>query len=188
MAAIGEHDALLIVDPQNDFCPGGALSVPGGDAIFATVNRLIPLFGHVLATQDWHPPNHSSFRNQGGPWPAHCVQGTFGAEFHRSLNPECIQKVIRKGDDVAVDGYSGFAGTNLREELESRGIQRVFVCGLATDYCVRATATEARANGFDCTVVVDAIAAVNVRPADGENALAEMRIKGVEVVDSSELA
>ena len=184
---IGEHDALLVVDPQNDFCPGGALAVPGGDAIFYNVNRLLPRFRHVLATQDWHPANHSSFAAQGGPWPPHCVQGTRGAAFHPALHPEHIQEIVRKGGDVAADGYSGFAGTDLAARLRARGIQRVFVCGLATDYCVRATVLEALAAGFQAAVVTDAIAAVNVSPDDGPKALADMHSAGAELVTAEDL-
>ncbi|HEU0168727.1 MAG TPA: nicotinamidase [Chloroflexota bacterium] len=188
MDAIGGRDALIVVDPQNDFCPGGALAVPGGDAVFDAVNRLLPRFQYVLATQDWHPANHSSFAAQGGPWPPHCVQGTRGAEFHPALHQERIREVVRKGVDVATDGYSGFAGTNLTERLRARGITRVVVCGLATDYCVRATALEALSAGFRAAVVTDAVAAVNVNPDDGATALAEMRAAGVELLTTSELA
>jgi len=187
MKPIGERDALLVVDPQNDFCPGGALAVPEGDQIFDNVNRLLPRFGHVLATQDWHPAKHSSFQPQGGPWPVHCVQGSHGAAFHTWLHPERIQQVIQKGVDVGTDGYSGFAGTALATRLRDLGVERVVLCGLATDYCVRATALEALQNGFQAVVVTDAVAAVNVRPGDGRKALDEMQAAGAELVDTAEV-
>jgi len=185
--AIGDRDALIVVDPQNDFCPGGALAVPRGDAIFGNVNRLLPRFRHVLATQDWHPADHSSFAAQGGPWPPHCLQGSHGAEFHPALHPEWIQEVVRKGVDVATDGYSGFAGTDLAERLHARGIERVVVCGLATDYCVRATVLEALQHGFRAAVVTDAVAAVNIQPDDGTEALKEMHAAGATLVTTDAL-
>jgi len=187
MKPIGRRDALLVVDPQNDFCPGGALAVSDGDRIFDNVNRLTPRFGHVLATQDWHPANHSSFQTQGGPWPVHCVQSSHGAAFHARLHPERIQQVIQKGLDVGTDGYSGFAGTDLAARLRNLGVERLVLCGLATDYCVRATALEALRNGFEAAVVTDAIAAVNVHPDDGQKALDEMTAAGVELVNTAEV-
>lgn len=180
-------EALLIVDPQLDFCPGGALAVPDGDAIFPVINELMPCFRHVLATQDWHPANHSSFAAQGGPWPVHCVQGTTGASFHPALRAGGVQEVIRKGVDVATDGYSGFAGTNLAGRLRQVGARRLVVCGLATDYCVRATVLEARQQGFDVAVVTDAIAAVNLHPDDGAQALKDMRSADATLMKSEDL-
>ncbi len=184
---IEEHDALVVVDVQNDFCEGGALAVPDGDAVVPVINRLMPRFRHVLATQDYHPPHHSSFAEEGGPWPVHCVQGTKGAEFHPDLDTSRIHEVVRKGTDPSVDGYSGFAGTDLADRLRNRGVRRVFVCGLATDYCVRATAIEAVQHGFETVVLTDACRAVDVEPGDGERALEEMRAAGAALATSAGL-
>lgn len=180
-------DALLVVDVQNDFCPGGALAVPDGDAVVAVINGLLPRFAHVLATQDFHPPGHSSFAEQGGPWPVHCVQGTPGAELHPELDTSGIDEIVRKGTDLDTDGYSGFAGTDLAERLRDRGVRRVFVTGLATDYCVQATAIEAAGHGFDVVVLTDAIRAVDVDAGDGDRALANMREAGATLVTSDRL-
>jgi len=184
---IEDDDALIVVDVQNDFCPGGALAVPDGDAVVGVINGITPLFSIVFATQDFHPPNHSSFKEQGGPWPAHCVQGTPGAEFHPELDVDRFDEVIQKGTDVATDGYSGFAGTNLADRLWARGAKRVFVCGLATDYCVRATVLEAIANGFEAVVITDAIRAVNVQPDDGSAALDEMLAAGATPITAEQI-
>lgn len=184
---VDEHDALIVTDPQNDFCPGGSLAVPEGDAIFEIVNQAIPKFRHVLATQDWHPSEHRFFQEFGGPWPYHCLQGTRGAEFHPRLNAAAIQEIVKKGMDLNLDGYSGFAGTDLAERLRRRGVSRVFVCGLATDYCVKATAIEAIENGFESYVLTDAIRPVEVQPGDGERALQEMRAAGVHLITSEAL-
>jgi len=184
---ITDNDALIVVDVQNDFCPGGALAVPGGDEVVEVINRIMPLFSIVFATQDYHPPNHSSFTDQGGPWPVHCVQGTAGAEFHPELDTSRFDEVIRKGTDVATDGYSGFAGTDLADRLGALDVTRVFITGLATDYCVRATAIEAIDQGFDAVVVTDAIRAVNLKPRDGEDALAEMEAAGAALITSDEI-
>ena len=184
---ISDTDALLVVDVQNDFCAGGALEVPGGDNVVEVINWLMPAFEHVLATQDYHPHGHSSFVEQGGPWPPHCVQGTKGAEFHPGLDTDKINDVVQKGTDPQTDGYSGFAGTDLADRLGRRGVTRVFVTGLATDYCVRATATEAIDNGFDVVVVSDAIAAVDANAGDGAAAIDEMREAGAALVRSNEV-
>jgi nicotinamidase-related amidase len=184
---VSETDALIVVDVQNDFCPGGALAVPGGDEVVPVINKLMPLFPHVIATQDFHPPGHSSFAERGGPWPEHCVQGSRGAEFHPGLDTSAFDDVVRKGTDPATDGYSGFAGTDLADRLQGRGVERVFVAGLATDYCVRATALEAMGHGFDTVVITDAIRAVDVKPGDGQAAVEEMRAAGAALVTSDEL-
>jgi nicotinamidase/pyrazinamidase len=184
---IAETDALLVIDVQNDFCPGGALAVPDGDRIVPVVNLLMPNFDHVFATQDFHPADHSSFEAQGGPWPEHCVQGTTGAALHPDLDVSSIDRIFQKGTDVATDGYSGFTGTDLASELNRLGVQRVFVVGLATDYCVRATTIEAIDHGFEAVVVTDATRAVNVKPRDGEDALADMEEAGAALVDSDEI-
>jgi nicotinamidase-related amidase len=187
MEPVGPHDALIVVDVQNDFCAGGALAVPGAEAILDNINQLMPRFRHVLATKDWHPANHSSFQAQGGVWPPHCVQNTPGAEFHPKLDAAKIQTVIYKGRDVQAPGYSGFEATDLAGELRRRGVQRVFTCGLATDYCVRATTLAALEHGFRAVAVEDAMAAVNVNPGDGQRALVEMRAAGAEVAATADV-
>ncbi len=186
--ALDEHDALIVVDPQNDFCPGGSLAVPEGDTIFPAVNRAMPRFRHVLATQDWHPPEHRYFQEYGGPWPYHCLQGTRGAEFHPGLDASGIQEVVQKGIDPNLDGYSGFAGTDLAQRLHARAVRRVFIAGLATDYCVKATAIEAISNGFETYVLTDAIRPVEVQPGDGERALQAMVDAGVKPITTEALA
>lgn len=186
--AIDERDALIIVDPQNDFCPGGSLAVPHGDEIFQTINAVMPSFRHVLATQDWHPPEHKHFQVHGGPWPHHCLQGTWGAEFHPALDAGRIQEVVQKGLDVDLDGYSGFAGTDLVDRLRRRGVQRVFVAGLATDYCVKATAVEAVQHGFPTYVLTDVIRAVELQPGDGDRALAKMAEAGAQLITTAQLS
>jgi nicotinamidase/pyrazinamidase len=198
--------ALLLVDLQNDFCPGGALQVALGDQTIAIANRLLPHFATVAATQDWHPPDHESFAaNHPGKqpyemidlhglmqvlWPAHCVQETPGAELHAELDRTRITQIFRKGTDRAVDSYSGFfdngkrKATGLGDWLRSRWIQQVYVMGLATDYCVRATALDARALGFDVWLVQDGCRAVELKPGDGERAIAELRGAGCAIVES----
>jgi nicotinamidase/pyrazinamidase len=183
MEPVGPRDALLVVDVQNDFCAGGALAVPGAEDILDNVNRLLPRFEHVLATKDWHPADHSSFQAQGGPWPPHCVQDTPGAEFHPGLDSPLIEKVIHKGAAQAAPGYSGFEDTGLDAELRRLDVDRVFVCGLATDYCVRATTLAALEHGFRAVAVTDAMSAV----ADGAAALAEMASAGAELASTDEV-
>ena len=142
--------ALIIVDFQNDFTPGGALAVPDGDQISQRINELAAMseYDLVVATRDWHPPDHGSFERHGGPWPPHCVAGTPGAELHPALARECIDVVIDKGQDRDTEGYSAFDGTHLERILRDRGIDEVTICGLATDYCVKNTALDARRTGF----------------------------------------
>jgi len=154
------QDALIIVDVQNDFCPGGALAVADGDAVVPILNRLAAHFGTVVATQDWHPATHSSFTAQGGAWPPHCIADTPGAEFHPDLDLAAIDLVVRKAMLTEQDAYSCFDGTNLAAQLRARGVQRVFVGGLALDYCVDATARDAQAAGFATAVISDATRAV----------------------------
>jgi nicotinamidase/pyrazinamidase len=192
-------DALLIVDFQNDFCPGGALPVAEGDRIAGPINALLDSFDLVVATRDWHPPDHGSFegvevdpekwRGADPPsiWPMHCVQGTEGAELHPALERAKIDVVIDKGQDPNSQGYSGFQDTTLGELLRERGVERVFVTGLATDYCVKNTALDARRLGFDVTVVEDAVRGVDVEPGDSERALEEMERAGAELATSTEV-
>jgi nicotinamidase/pyrazinamidase len=180
-------DALLIVDPQVDFCPGGALAVPGGDTIFPAVNRASRSIPLTIASRDWHPATHVSYQAQGGPWPVHCQAGSPGAEFHPELETERIERVFSKGTDPAVEQYSAFDGTGLAEWLRERHVDRLFVAGLATDYCVRASVLDALREGFRVVVLEDAIGAVDVHPGDGERALDEMRSAGANVGRSDDL-
>ncbi|MGH2760825.1 MAG: nicotinamidase [Actinomycetota bacterium] len=185
---VSDTDALIVVDVQNDFCPGGALAVPEGDDVVPVINRLMPLFRHVIATQDFHPPGHSSFSSRGGPWPEHCVQDTPGAGFHPDLEISHADEIVQKGTDPATDGYSGFAGTDLADRLRARGVERVVVTGLATDYCVRATTIEAIEHGFEAVVLTDAIRAVDLTPGDGASAVEEMSRAGVTVTTSDRIS
>jgi nicotinamidase/pyrazinamidase len=175
-------EALVIVDFQNDFTPGGALGVPDGDRISDRVNELAAddRFDLVVATRDWHPPDHGSFTTHDPPgtWPAHCVQGTPGAELHGGLRREGIDVVVDKGTDAATEGYSGFEATGLAALLRDRGIGAVTVAGLATDYCVRATALDALREGFAVTVDTAGVRAVEVAPGDGARALQDVRAAG----------
>ncbi|HXO01443.1 MAG TPA: bifunctional nicotinamidase/pyrazinamidase [Stellaceae bacterium] len=201
--SVGERDLLLVIDVQNDFCPGGTLAVPGGDEIVPRVNRLARDFAHVILTQDWHPAGHSSFANahpgrqpyetvemEYGPqilWPDHCVQGTPGAAFHPGLDAPRAELVLRKGYHAGIDSYSAFrendrrTATGLAAYLRERGFERVTVCGLATDFCVLFSALDAAAAGFATTVVLDAC-----RGIDHEGSLAraldQMRAAGVTLV------
>jgi nicotinamidase/pyrazinamidase len=175
-------EALLVVDVQNDFTPGGALGVPGGDAVVPRINALIASgrFARVYATRDWHPLDHGSFvtADPPGPWPVHCVQGTPGAQLRADLDADGIDEVIDKGRDRTTEGYSAFDATGLAETLRAAGIDAVTVVGLATDYCVRATALEALQAGFAVTVDAAATRPVDVRPGDGDRALQEIRAAG----------
>jgi nicotinamidase/pyrazinamidase len=192
-------DALLIVDFQNDFTPGGALPVRGGDEIGPPINAIAGRFPLVVATRDWHPPAHGSFvgvevdpaRWEGidppGIWPPHCVQGTPGAELHPSLDRAQVDVVVDKAQDPNTQGYSSFHGGNLTDVLRKRGVDRVFVAGLATDYCVKNTVLDARREGFDVTVVEDAIRGIDVEPGDSGRALDEMRRAGAGFTTAEEL-
>lgn len=184
-----EGDALLVVDVQKDFLPGGALAVPRGDEVVPAINALAEHFAArglpIFATRDWHPENHCSFREQGGPWPPHCVQGTPGAEFADDLRLPPDAEIVSKATTREKDAYSGFEGTDLEERLRRRGVKRLFVGGLATDYCVLNTVLDARRLGFETYVLEDAIRAVDVHPEDGEKALARMREAGAHLVPKS---
>ena len=176
-------EALLIVDFQNDFTPGGALGVEGGDEIAERVNELAASerFGLVVASRDWHPADHGSFTEQGGIWPVHCVQGTEGAELHPSLDRDSVDLVYDKGQNQATDGYSNFETDDLHEILRERGVDKLTVVGLATDYCVKNSVLDARRLGYEVEVEAAAIRAVDVQPGDGERAIAEMRAAGAVV-------
>jgi nicotinamidase/pyrazinamidase len=179
--------ALLIIDFQNDFTSGGALEVPEGDEIAEPVKRLAKEFDYVFATRDWHPTDHSSFETEGGPWPVHCVQGTHGAELHPAMRDIEVEEIVDVGAEREDQGYSGFEKSKLADLLRERDVDEVAVVGLATDYCVRASAIDAAREGFDTSVVTDAIRAVNVNPGDGERALEDMREAGAKLVTSDSL-
>jgi len=198
--------ALILADLQNDFLPGGALAIPDGDAVIPVVNRLLAAFPLAVATQDWHPPGHKSFAaNHPGKrlfeqielnglpqalWPIHCVQHTQGAELAAALHRERITKIFPKGTDPGIDSYSGFFdngrhhATGLGDWLKSRHVTAVFVCGLATDYCVKFTALDAVKLGIKTHLILDACRAVNLTPDDAKNAVEEMERAGVLATDS----
>jgi nicotinamidase/pyrazinamidase len=176
-------EGLIIVDVQNDFCPGGALAVADGDAVVRVCNSLAAGADFVIATRDWHPPDHGSFDAFGGIWPVHCVRDTDGAQLHPALDQDQIDAVVDKGQEIDSDGYSGFEGTELSALLRARGVDMVHVCGLALDYCVKATALDARRAGFEVVVHRSGTRAVEVSPGDGERAVGELRAAGVSVVD-----
>jgi nicotinamidase/pyrazinamidase len=198
-------DALIVVDVQRDFCAGGALAVPDGDAVVPVVNAMMGSFDLVVATQDWHPPDHGSFASQHGRtpgelaelhglpqvmWPDHCVQGTPGASWHPDLDDGPIEAVFRKGTRVEVDSYSGFFDNGRRHDtglaayLRGRGVTHVHVVGLATDYCVRFTAEDALSEGFAVTLHTAACRGVELQPGDVAAALAHLRQAGVVVRDA----
>jgi len=176
-------DGLIVVDVQNDFCPGGALAVPDGDAVVDPVNLLAEQIPFVVATRDWHPPDHLSFQGQGGPWPVHCVRDTRGAQLHPKLHSSQIDAVVDAGREPEDEGYSGFEHTELERMLREQGVDTVHVAGLALDYCVKETALDARRAGFDVVLHRGATRAINVDPGDDERAIAELRAAGVEVVE-----
>lgn len=184
--ALTPADALIIVDLQNDFLPGGALGVPRGDEVVAPIQQLIDLYqSHglpIYASRDWHPVGHCSFTQQGGPWPVHCIAGSRGAAFTAAIPLEQCATVISKATTVEQDAYSAFNGTGLGEQMRARGIERVAVCGLATDYCVLNTARDALAQGFAALLVLDAIRAVDVQPGDGARAIVAMLAAGAQPV------
>jgi nicotinamidase/pyrazinamidase len=179
-------EALVIVDFQNDFTPGGALAVPHGDEIAGRIEELLDSgrFDLVVATRDWHPPDHGSFEAQGGPWPPHCVAGTPGAELHPSLDRARVDVIVDKGQDPQTEGYSGFQDTELEQILRERGIDRVTIVGLATDYCVRHTALDALRAGFEVEVDRAGVRGIDAKPGDVERALAEIEEAGGTVVGS----
>jgi nicotinamidase/pyrazinamidase len=201
--------ALIVVDVQNDFCPGGALPVPDGDQVVPTINRVQPAFDLVVATQDWHPPNHGGFaashpgRRPGEEielaglpqilWPVHCVQDTPGAELHPGLDRSRIAQVFRKGIDANVDSYSSFfdngrrRSTGLDAYLAARGVRTVYVCGLATDYCVKATAFDALSLGLAVRLIDDACRGVDLRAGDVRRAIEQLQAHGALVVSSAQM-
>ena len=185
-------DALLVVDVQRDFLPGGALPVPGGDRVLLAIKRYLERFERAgllaVLTRDWHPADHVSFRAQGGHWPPHCVADTPGADFAPGLDLPASAQVVSKATRPDAEAYSGFEGTELAARLRSLGIRRLFVGGLATDYCVRATVLDALREGFEVLLLVDAVHAVDARPGDGERALQEMLRAGARTCNHGQLA
>jgi nicotinamidase/pyrazinamidase len=191
-----ERDALVVVDVQNDFSPGGSLAVPNGDEVVPVINSAIEKFtaagAPVFATRDWHPEKTKHFEAHGGLWPPHCVQGTRGAEFHPGLRLPPSAGIMSKGMDPEEDAYSAFqardaADVELAIVLGTRGIRRLFVAGLATDYCVKATALDALHRDFQVVVLEDAIKAVDLNPGDGDTAIEEMKVAGARFIKGSEL-
>ena len=177
---------LLIVDVQNDFCPGGALAVPHGDRVVPVINTLMDRFPVIVASKDWHPYHTGHFDK----WPVHCVHNSPGAEFHPDLASERIDQVFLKGTGAKDDGYSAYEATNanLEQYLKDHRVDDLYVVGLATDYCVRQSALDAVARGFKTSVVTDAVAAVDVHPGDGERALKEMQAAGAALVSSADIS
>jgi nicotinamidase/pyrazinamidase len=182
--------ALIVVDIQNDFCPGGALAVAGGDQVVQPSNRLIGQFRRhgapIFYTRDWHPANHSSFKDYGGPWPPHCVQGTPGARFHRDLDVPEDAIIMNKAWQTESEDFSGKSSSELFSRLTQAQVRRVVLVGLATEYCIKATAHDARAAGFEVIVITDAIRPVKVRPGDEQRALDDMRARGCALLTSAE--
>lgn len=180
---VDKHTALVVVDVQNDFCPGGALAVADGEKVVPVLNRYIELFrkagAPIIFTRDWHPRDHSSFKEQGGPWPPHCVHNTEGAKFHPRLVIPPEGEIVSKADKKD-EAYSFFEGTDMANRLHQRGIRRLLVGGLATDYCVRETVIDGLQRGFEVFHLDDASKGVNVKPDDSERALQEMVQKGAE--------
>ncbi len=186
-------DALIVVDVQNDFLPGGSLAVPGGDEVVPELNHYIAAFQAkrlpIFATRDWHPPNHCSFKAYGGPWPPHCVAGSTGAAFAPGLElPASIAVITLKGTEPDRDAYSGFERTDLDARLRAVGVHRLFVGGLATDYCVINTVKDGLALGYAVFLLQDAIRAVNVQPDDGRKAEDEMIRLGAVAIRREMLA
>ena len=189
---IRQGDALLIVDVQNDFLPGGSLAVPRGDEVVPVLNRCLQIFTAqslpVYATRDWHPERHCSFRAQGGPWPPHCVAGTRGAEFAAALQLPPSAAIVSKAATAEQDAYSGFQGTGLDAQLRAANIRRLFIGGLATDYCVLNTVRDALQLGYRVWLLGDAIRAVDVQPGDGQRAEQEMIKLGAQRISVEGIA
>jgi nicotinamidase/pyrazinamidase len=190
------RDALVIVDLQNDFCPGGALGIAGGDAVVPVLNRYAERFAGagapVFASRDWHPAETTHFKAYGGVWPPHCVQDTPGAEFHPALAFPPGTEIVSKGMDPREDAYSCFQaetsdGMPFAAALGEHGVSRLFIGGLATDYCVKSTVVDGVQNGFEMIVLADAVAAVDLTPGDGAKALEEMRAAGAEMIRLTDL-
>ena len=185
-------DALLIVDVQNDFLPGGSLAVPRGDEVVPVLNRYLQIFTTqnlpVYAARDWHPERHCSFRAQGGSWPPHCVAGTRGAEFAAALRLPPSAVIVSKATTAEQEAYSSFQGTDLDQQLRAANIRRLFIGGLATDYCVLNTVRDALRLGYEVLLLIDAIRAVDVRPGDGQRAEEEMISLGAQRITVEDIA
>jgi nicotinamidase/pyrazinamidase len=188
---LSKSDALIVVDVQKDFCPGGSLAVPGGDGVVPVLNRYIEKFSSnslpVFATRDWHPENHVSFKAYGGTWPPHCVRETEGAKFHPGLKLPGSASIISKATTPGKEAYSGFHGTELKSMLRRPGIKRVFVGGLATDYCVKNTVLDALKAGFTTFLLMDASRGVDVNPGDSEKAVEQMLAAGAAKITVDEI-
>ena len=184
--SVSAGNALIVVDVQNDFLPGGSLAVPDGDAVVPVLNRYLAEFSArelpVYATRDWHPANHCSFKARGGPWPPHCIAGTHGAQFAAGLKFPTGATVISKAEKPDKDAYSGFEGTDLGARLRARKVKRLFIGGLAADYCVLNTVRDALSLGHEVYLLTDAIRAVNINPDDGPKAEAEMQRLGAKPI------
>jgi nicotinamidase/pyrazinamidase len=190
METMASKDALIVVDVQNDFCPGGTLAVADGDQVVPVLNRYIDQFIKVglpiFATRDWHPEKTSHFTTGGGPWPPHCVQGSKGAQFHPDLKLPLGTVMVSAGTGADEDGYSGFLGRDengakLADLLRQRVIERIFIGGLATDYCVKHTVLDGLKEGFKVVLLADSVRGVNLKPGDSARAIEEMRNAGAEV-------
>jgi nicotinamidase/pyrazinamidase len=189
---IRKDDALIIVDVQNDFLPGGALAVNDGDAVIPVINECMRVFTTnalpIFATRDWHPAGHCSFVDYGGPWPNHCVADSRGAQFAENLAFPDDLTILNKGTDSDKEAYSGFQGTDLLDQLHAKGVKRVIIGGLATDYCVLNTVNDALANGFDVVLLTHAVRAVDLNSGDGDRAIESMLERGAKVHDGFILA
>ncbi len=192
MTTLSPNSALIIVDVQNDFCPGGALAVTDGDQVVPVLNeyatRFVDAGAPVIATRDWHPANHMSFTEQGGIWPIHCVQHTDGADFHTDLQLPEVTTIVSKAQTPESEAYSGFQGTELANYLRRLGVDTVYVGGLATDYCVKSTVLDALANGFETYFLADASKGVEVNPGDVATAEAAMSEAGAKTLTLTALA
>ncbi|OQW41971.1 MAG: nicotinamidase [Proteobacteria bacterium SG_bin4] len=184
-------DALMIIDMQNDFMAGGSLEVPGSDTLIPVLNHYIACFQQsrlpVIATRDWHPPDHCSFVQQGGSWPPHCIAGSAGAAFHTDLMLPADAFIVSKATLREADAYSGFSGTGLQDLLQSLHIDRIFIGGVAIEYCVHETVNDALQLGYSVTVLLDAVQAINHKPHDSEQAIDDMIAHGARLTQFQEL-
>jgi len=189
--SLDEKSALIITDVQKDFCPGGALPVPGGDEVIPFLNayqeRIMAAKGVLVFTRDWHPANHKSFKENGGIWPVHCVQNTPGAAFHPDLKFPTTAVLVSKASDPDKEAYSSFEGTDLEIYLRRLGVTTLFVGGLATDYCVKNTALDGRKFGFSVYFLEDASRGVNVQPGDSSKAIEQMKTAGIRAITLDEI-
>lgn len=186
MKTLSQNAALIVIDVQNDFCPGGSLAVPEGDKILPSLNRAIDLFHSqklpIFLTRDWHPKNHFSFNEQGGPWSPHCVQNSPGAQFHSGLHTPPEAKIISKGTEPNDDSYSNFDKTELDNLLKQREVKTLYMGGLATDYCVKETVLDGIKLGYQVYLIEEGHKGIDVKPGDSQKALAEMKEAGAQVV------